>query len=139
MSTNEEELSKHQKRDHEYQKFYDMDEDDKYEVNEYICMKMCWQGDHKCFDKEEENELLGVDVEKIKEDYRNCVDEENFKCEMCEFTSSVMKDVTEHFLKTHRHNHQLGCWKCDKKVKTIIELRKHFGTYHYTSQSENEI
>ena len=80
-----------------------------------ICIDICWQGDHKCFDKEEENELLGVDVAKIKEDYRNCADEENFKCEVCEFTSSAMQDVKEHFLKTHRHNQQLDCWKCDKK------------------------
>ena len=78
-------------------------------------MKICWQVDHKCFDKEEENEKLGIDVAKIKEDYRNCVDEE--KCEVCEFTSSALKDVKEHFLKTHRQNHQLDCWKCDKKLK----------------------
>ena len=51
-------------------------------------MKICWQVDHKCFDKEEEKELLGIDVAKIKEDYRNCVDEESFKFEMCEFISS---------------------------------------------------
>ena len=88
----------------------------------------CKFAGRKCFDKEEENELLGVDVAKIKEDYRNCADEENFKCEVCEFTSSAMQDAKEHFLKTHRHNHQLDCWKCDKKVKTIIELSKHFGT-----------
>ena len=76
-----------------------MDDGEKYEVNECICMKICWQGDHKCFDKEEENELLGVDVANIKEDYRNCVDEENFKCEVWEFTSSAVKDVKAHFLK----------------------------------------
>ena len=52
---------------------------------------MCWQGDHRCYDKDEDNELLGVDVEKIKDDFRNSVDEDNFKCEMCDFTSSVIK------------------------------------------------
>ena len=113
-----------------------MDDCEKYEVNEYMCMQTCWQGYHKCFDKEEENDLLGVDVEKIKEDYRNCVEEETFKCEACELTRSTMKDITEHFLKTHRHNQQIECWQCDKKVKTIIELRKHVGTYHYNPQSE---
>ena len=66
-------------------------------MHEIICQRFCWQGDHKCYEKEEENEFLGVDVEKVKEDFRNCVDEEEFKCEMCEYISSERKDVTEHF------------------------------------------
>ena len=79
-----------------------MDEDEKYEVNEYICANLCWQGDHKCYEKEEENELIGVDVGKIKEDFRNCVGEESFKCEGCDFMDCTIKNVQEHFLKTHR-------------------------------------
>jgi hypothetical protein len=47
-------------------------------VNEYICANLCWQGDHKCYKKKEGNELLGIDVGKIKEDYRNCVEEESW-------------------------------------------------------------
>ena len=75
---------------------------------------------------------MQIYVTKIKEDFRNCVDEETFKCEACEFTGSAMKDVTDHFLKTHRQNHQTECWECDKKVKTISEL--HVGTYHFIPQ-----
>ena len=33
---------------------------DKYEVNEYICMNICRQGDHKCFHKDEDNDLLDL-------------------------------------------------------------------------------
>ena len=61
--------------ENEHEKFDVMDEEERFNVNEEICGKMCWQGDHKCFDKEHENELLGVDVEKIKDDFRNCVEE----------------------------------------------------------------
>ena len=32
-------------------------------------MNICWGGDHKCFDHDENNKLLGVDVEKIRDDY----------------------------------------------------------------------
>jgi hypothetical protein len=137
IATNSDDLSKHQKINHKYQKFDEMDEDEKYEVNEYICANLCWQGDQKCYEKEEENELLGIDVGKIKEDYRNCVEEESFKCEICDYMGFAIINVKEHFLKTHRKNYQLSCWKCEEKCKTIFELRKHVGTFHYTPQTEN--
>ena len=139
MARNGEEIIKHKKLAHEYQKYIEMDESEKYEVNELICFNTCWQGDHKCYDKDEDNELLGVDVKKIKEDFRNCVEEDTFKCEMCEFTSSTLKKVKGHFVNNHRNDYQLECWKCAKRCTTIFELRKHVGTYHYISQSESEI
>ena len=139
IARNGEDLKKHKKNDHQYQKYDDMDEDEKYEVNEYICANMCWQGDHRCYDKYEDNELLGVDVEKIKDDFRNCVEEESFKCEICNFTSSTIKKVKEHFTNAHRKNYQHSCWKCKSKFPTILELRKHVGTLHYISQTESEI
>ena len=42
---------------------------------EEICIRNCWQGYHKCYPKIKENELIGVDVKQIKEDFKNCVDE----------------------------------------------------------------
>ena len=75
-----EELTEHKVSKHPYEKFDKMEEWERYEVNDYMCYYICWQGDHKCFEKEEENELIGVDVKKIKEDYRNGVYEECFKC-----------------------------------------------------------
>ena len=137
MAKNNEELSKHKKTDHEYQKYDGRYE--KYEVNEYICINICWQGDHRCYDKDEDNELLGLDVKRINEDFRNCVEVETFKCEVCEFTSSTIKNVKGHFLNNHKNNYKLECWKCAKKCTNIFELRKHVGTYHYESQSESEV
>ena len=62
MAKNNEELIKHKKMDHEYQKYDEMDEWEKYEVNEYICINTCWRGDHRCYDK---------DVNRINEYFRN--------------------------------------------------------------------
>ena len=135
---NGEELVNHKKNDHEFQKFYEMDDGERYEVNEFICYNICWQGYHKCFEKEEENDFLGIDVKKVKEDFRNCVDEETFKCEICKFVSCEMENVNKHFLQTHKNEHKLACWLCEKKFKSIFDMRKHVGTYHYTSQSESE-
>ena len=47
--------AKHTEKNHEYKTFDEMDDGEKYKVNEYICIKICWQGDHKRFDVEEEN------------------------------------------------------------------------------------
>ena len=47
-------------------------------MNEYLCANKCLQGDHKLYEKDEDNELLGVDVEKITEDFRNCENEDYF-------------------------------------------------------------
>ena len=61
MARSKEELSKHNKNNHEHQKFDVIDECEKQDTNEYICVNMAkWQCDHKCFDKNEDNELLGI-------------------------------------------------------------------------------
>ena len=90
-------LNEHKESIHQYEKFDALEEWEKYEVNDYMCDNICWQGDHKCFEKEEENDLIGVDVKKIKEDFRNCVYEERYKCEMCNYQSKTMKQVNTHF------------------------------------------
>ena len=61
-------------------------QDDKFKVNEEICGRNCWPGYQKCFDIEHENELIGVGVEKKKQDFRNCLEEDKFYCESCDFT-----------------------------------------------------
>ena len=30
-------------------KYDDINEDEKYELTEYICANPCWQGDHECY------------------------------------------------------------------------------------------
>ena len=134
-SSKKEELAEHKTTNHKYQKFEDMEEWEKYEVNDYMCGYICWQGYHKCFEKQEENDFLGVDVEKVKEDFRNCVFEDTYKCEMCAFKSKAMEKVRTHFLDTHKENYSIKCRECGETLKTISELRKHIGTYHYTPES----
>ena len=113
-----------------------MEEWEKYEVNDYMCNHICWGGDHKCFQIEEENDLLGIDVKKIKSDYRTGTYDDKFKCEMCNYKNTSMKTVRSHFLNNHREDYSIKCWECGKEFKSISELRKHVGSYHFTSESE---
>ena len=45
---------------------------------------------------DEDNELLGVNVEKIRDDYNN-QREERFYCENCTFSSKEMEEVKNTF------------------------------------------
>ena len=62
------------------EKFENMNEYDQFEVYQEICLNICWAGDHKCMDHIEDNALLGVKADKIRDDYNNCR-EEIFYCE----------------------------------------------------------
>ena len=62
-----------------------MNDDDPFEVKEEIGGHIWWGGYHKCFDHMDDNELLGVDVKKIRDDYENWVREEMYYCETCCF------------------------------------------------------
>ena len=46
-------------------KYDSMDEGDKYEIGEEICVRNCWQGFHKWFPNMKDKELIGVDVKKL--------------------------------------------------------------------------
>ena len=86
----------------------------------------------------EDNELMGVDVDKIRDDYENCVREEIYHCEKCDFKSEEMKKVKEHFMTIHMTNYKFQCWECDKEIEKVTELKQHFGSYHYTPIAEQE-
>ena len=117
-------------------KYDSMDHDDKYEISEDIRGRNCWQGYHKCYEIEKENELIGVNVRRIKEDFRNCVDEEMYYCEICEFKNKEMTKVQDHFLAKHKESHIFSCWECATKVKTIDEFKRHIGNKHYIQQEK---
>ena len=112
-----------------YRKYNEMDEYEQFDVKEEICANICWGGDHKCFDHEEDNELLGVDVEKIRDDYNNSR-KETFHCEKCKYVSKDMDNVRKHFLAQHEISY--SCWECDEKFEMISEFKKHYGSLHYT-------
>ena len=46
-----------------------------------------------------------------------------------------MKDVN---MQHHRdtHDHVLPCWECNKKLKTVEELKIHFAKLHFNKISE---
>ena len=138
-ANDKEELRSHKEKDHEYKKYEMMSVENQDEVNEIICSHLCWQGDHNCYELLEDNELLGVNVQKIKDDFFNCVEEEIFQCEYCDYKNSEMKVVRKHFFTKHKKDYRLKCWKCDKKYLTIFDFRKHVGTYHYSVESQKEI
>ena len=67
-----------------FRKYKEMDENEQFDVKEEICMNIRWGGDHKCMDHEDDNKLLGVDVEKLRDDYNNSR-KEKYQCEKCKY------------------------------------------------------
>ena len=62
----------------------------------------------------------------------------NFKCEDCPFDSAEMEDVKNHFMKNHIENHMYKCWKCQEQMKTIDEMKIHYGKAHYAEKKKEE-
>ena len=116
-----------------YTKYDSMTEYDQFDVYQEICLTICWSGFHKCMDYDEDNELLGVDVGKIRDDYNNRR-EEKFHCEKCIFFSKDMEDVKVHYLKKHTISYT--CWECDKVIETITEFKRHYGSNHFIAEEE---
>ena len=72
-STNSEKVNVKETIDSDrYSKYNNMDENKQLDVGEEICMNMCWDGSNKCMSHGDDNEFLGVDVVKIRDDYENC-------------------------------------------------------------------
>ena len=70
------------KEAHEDEKYNKMDDTDQLDVKQDICDNICWCGYHKCFNDDEDNELKGINVAKLREDYENSL-QEVFQCEVC--------------------------------------------------------
>jgi hypothetical protein len=78
-----------------------MDDDDQFEGKEEICANICWCGYHKCFNQDQDNELMGVNVKKL----RACNDDEETNyiyCENFDFKSDLMESVKNQFILNHR-------------------------------------
>ena len=114
-----------------YSKYNNMDENQQWDVGEEICMNICWGGSHKCMNHDDDNELLGVDVVKIRDDYENCR-RDKFHCEKCEYSSTKMEEVKNHFIINHEKEY--SCWECEGNFSTITEFKKHYGSFHYTEE-----
>ena len=100
-------------------------------LEDELCMKLCWCGYHVCNPKDEDNMLLGIDIVYLRRvNYDHAV-KEKFRCEKCQFCSENMKDVNQHYMEHHRDTHVFPCWECNKKFKTIEELKIHFAKAHF--------
>ena len=49
-----------------------------------------------------------------------------------------MKDVNQHYMEHHRDTHMFPCWECNKKFKTIVELKTHFAKLHFNKNSNRD-
>ena len=100
-------------------------------LEDELCMNLCWCGYHVCNPKDEDNMLLGIDIVYLRRvNYDHAV-KEKFRCEKCQFCSENMKDVNQHYMEHHRDTHVFPCWECNKKFKTIEELKIHFAKAHF--------
>ena len=99
-------------------------------IEDELCLNLCWCGFHVCNPKDEDNMLLGIDTTYLRRVNYDHTVKEKYRCEKCQFYSENMKDVNEHYMKHHRDTHVFPCWECNKKFKTIEELKIHFGKLH---------
>ena len=100
------------------------------EIDDEICLNLCWCGYHKCEKDDKFNMLMGVDVKYLRKVNYNRDVEKKFKREECPFDSTEMEDVKKHFMKNHRENYMYKCWECEEQLKTIDELKTHYTKFH---------
>ena len=70
---------------------------------------------------------MGVDVTYLKKVDNDRDVKKNFKCEDC-----------LHFMKYHIKNYMYKCWKCQEQMKTIDEMKIHYGKAHYAEKKKEE-
>ena len=95
------------------------------EIDDEICLNLCWCGYHKCEKDDKFNMLMGVDVKYLRKVHYNRDVEKKFKCEECPFDSTEMEDVKKHFMLIHRENYMYKCWEFEEQMKNIDEFKKH--------------
>ena len=107
-------------------------------LEDELCLNLCWCGFHVCNPKDEDNFLLGIDTAYLRSvNYDHAV-KEKFRCEKCSFYSADMKDVNQHYMEHHRDTHMFPCWECDKKFKTIEELKTHYAKQHFGKKTTRD-
>ena len=61
-----------------------------------------------------------------------------FPCEFCHYKGNKIEKVLARFETKHKECYKLKCWLCEKDSKTMEDLKKHIGTYHYTEEYPGE-
>ena len=113
-------------------------EEEMQNLEDELCLNLCWCGFHVCNPKDEDNFLLGIDTAFLRSVNYDHTVKEKFRCEKCSFYSVNMKDVNQHYMDHHRDNHMFPCWECNKKFKTIVELKTHFVKMHFNKNSNRD-
>ena len=113
-------------------------EEEMQNLEDELCLNLCWCGFHVCNPKDEDNFLLGIDTAYLRRVNYDHTVKEKFRCEKCSFYSVNMKDVNQHYMDHHRDNHMFPCWECNKKFKTIVELKTHFAKLHFNKNSNRD-
>ena len=116
----------------------DLTEEEMQNLEDELCLNLCWCGFHVCNPKDEDNFLLGIDTAFLRSVNYDHTVKEKFRCEKCSFYSVNMKDVNQHYMDHHRDNHMFPCWECNKKFKTIVELKTHFVKMHFNKNSNRD-
>ena len=116
----------------------DLTEEEMQNLEDELCLNLCWCGFHVCNPKDEDNFLLGIDTAYLRSVNYDHTVKEKFRCEKCSFYSVNMKDVNQHYMDHHRDNHMFPCWECNKKFKTIVELKTHFAKLHFNKNSNRD-
>ena len=113
-------------------------EEEMQNLEDELCLNLCWCGFHVCNPKDEDNFLLGIDTAFLRSVNYDHTVKEKFRCEKCSFYSADMKDVNQHYMEHHRDTHMFPCWECDKKFKTIEELKTHYAKQHFGKKTTRD-
>ena len=113
-------------------------EEEMQNLEDELCLNLCWCGFHVCNPKDEDNFLLGIDTAFLRSVNYDHTVKEKFRCEKCSFYSADMKDVNQHYMEHHRDTHMFPCWECDKKFKTIEELKTHYAKQHFDKKTTRD-
>ena len=116
----------------------DLTEEEMQNLEDELCLNLCWCGFHVCNPKDEDNFLLGIDTAFLRSVNYDHTVKEKFRCEKYSFYSADMKDVNQHYMEHHRDTHMFPCWECDKKFKTIEELKTHFAKQHFDKKTTRD-
>ena len=116
----------------------DLTEEEMQNLEDELCLNLCWCGFHVCNPKDEDNFLLGIDTAFLRSVNYDHTVKEKFRCEKCSFYSADMKDVNQHYMDHHRDTHMFPCWECDKKFKTIEELKTHYAKQHFGKKTTRD-
>ena len=116
----------------------DLTEEEMQNLEDELCLNLCWCGFHVCNPKDEDNFLLGIDTAFLRSVNYDHTVKEKFRCEKCSFYSADMKDVNQHYMEHHRDTHMFPCWECDKKFKTIEELKTHYAKQHFDKKTSRD-